>query len=600
MTYTTCMSCGPKLQPSSSTIRRRVICAGAGLALVVTFEMPARTAPGGDRVRFQWDWATQPMRSGQAAKTPQLARTRQPLVSDFSSRHVFFPESAPASRMGALQKDTRFWQQYLHRHAHRFAQPFPSWNEVPDPNAGQEVMRDWSFSLANGNGGTISMPAKYSFNINAAPSCTNDFVVTGVNIAGSTTQANLVGLNSLYNTPSGNGLCAGTAPKVMFSYNIGGGVLNSYIALSLDGTKIAFNENNASGTSYFHVLKWATGTGNGTTAALPARPGIGNTAVDTKIALSGGVSTAPYIDYDADVAYVTTADNVVHKYGGVFTGTPTEIVTGGWPVATNVTGLSTPIYDSVSEHVFFVDSSSGGVNYIDDSVSPVTLAEHKFHFAPGISVAAPVMIDSGSQKIYAFSANPGGTSAVVAQADTNLSAASQVTVDIGSPDNSLVALMGDFNESYYNGDSTNARMYVIGNDGTTNKVPALYALSFTNAFKLNVTPANGPVRVATNTAGLAASTVTAFYNTSLSKQFIFFGVSGSCSTAVTTGCIRSVDVTNNAFPTATSVNNVIFGASGGTGSISIDNVSLSSGASSVYYTTMTGKTVVKVSQATLQ
>jgi hypothetical protein len=97
-----------------------------------------------------------------------------------------------------------------------------------------------------------------------------------------------------------------------------------------------------------------------------------------------------------------------------------------------------------------------------------------------------------------------------------------------------------------------------------------------------------------------ASTVTAFFNTSLNEQFIFFGVSGSCSTAVTTGCIRSVNVTSEAFPTATTVNNVIFAATGGTGGISIDNVSLSAGASSVYYTTLTGKTVVKATQAALQ
>src|SRR5213079_1619060 len=92
---------------------------------------------------------------------------------------------------------------------------------VPDPYADVAAARDWSFSLNNGSGGTISQPAKYVFDVNAAPSCTSDFVVTGVNVAGAATQANLIGLNSLYNTPAGNGLCSGTAPKVMFAYNIG-------------------------------------------------------------------------------------------------------------------------------------------------------------------------------------------------------------------------------------------------------------------------------------------------------------------------------------------------------------------------------------------
>ena len=45
--------------------------------------------------------------------------------------------------------------------------------------------------------------AKFNFNVNAAPSCANDFVVFGLNAAGSGTQANIVGVNNLY---------AGTSP----------------------------------------------------------------------------------------------------------------------------------------------------------------------------------------------------------------------------------------------------------------------------------------------------------------------------------------------------------------------------------------------------
>ena len=54
------------------------------------------------------------------------------------------------------------------------------------------------------------------------------------------------------------------------------------------------------------------------------------------------------------------------------------------------------------------------------------------------------------------------------------------------------------------------------------------------------------------------------------------------------------------FPTAANVNNVILAATGGTTSISVDNVSNSAGASSVYYMTLTGKTLVKATQAGLQ
>jgi hypothetical protein len=54
------------------------------------------------------------------------------------------------------------------------------------------------------------------------------------------------------------------------------------------------------------------------------------------------------------------------------------------------------------------------------------------------------------------------------------------------------------------------------------------------------------------------------------------------------------------FPPATSINNVVLAASGGTGAITVDNVSSAAGAASVYYTTLSGSTLVKATQAGLQ
>ena len=578
---------------------RTVLCLLAALAVVTTGEVTDATDLGRSSVRVRWDWATNIPRLAANGGAAQPARQRVPMVRDFSTRHVIFPESVPASRVNALRASSRAWQQYLHRHAHRYV-PFER-DYVHDPHAKESIVRDWSYSLNGGSGGTISAPAKYVFDVNATPSCTNDFVVTGVNIAGSATQANMIGLNSLYNTPAGTGLCAGTAPTLLFAYNVGPGVVSSYVALSLDGTKVAFNENNGA-NSFLHILKWATGAGNGTSAAAAVKPGTGNTAVDTKLALTGGASTAPFIDYDADVAYVTTADNRVRKFSGVFLGTPTE-VTGagtGWPSNPGVTGLSTPIFDSVSRHVFFVDSSTGGIDYIDDSVVPAVANTNKFLFAPGLTVAAPIIVDSGNQKVYAFSSNTNGAAAVVAQADTNLSLASQVSVSVGGATNLLPPLTGDFNEEYYNGVSGSSLLYVVGNDGSANRVPALYSIGFNASYKMNPAVTNGPLALARNVASINASPVTAFFNSTLGKQYLFVSVTGSCSTIIAGGCIRTLDVTNNVFPTAATINNVVFATTGGTGGISVDNISLSAGAASVYYTTLTGRTIVKATQALLQ
>jgi hypothetical protein len=569
----------------------------AALALATTSRTGA-TGLGASRVPMNGMWAGWKAPLAAAANNG-AGYQRVPLVRDFTSRHVIFPEWVPASRVEAIRADPRAWQQYLRRHAHRYV-PFDR-DHIPDPHDTGSLTRDWSFSLNGGSGGTISTPAKYVFDVNSVPNCTTDFVVTGVNIAGSATQANIIGVNNLYNTPTGTGLCPGTAPLVMFAYTVGPGSVSSYVALSLDGTKFAFSENNGA-SSFFHVLKWATGAGNGTSASAAVTPGVGNAAVDTKISIAGGSSTAPFIDYANDVAYVTTSNNIVHKFTGVFLGTPKEVTAAGtgWPMTPGVTGLSTPVFDSVSRHIFFEDSSTGGINYVDDSVVPAVAVTNKFHFAPGITISAPVIVDSGNQRVYAFSSNQNGASAVVAQADINLSAASQVTVSVGAASANINPLTGDFNDEYYDGSSSTARLYVVGNDGTNNQVPALYAIGFNASFKMNAAVSNGPVNLARNVAGTGASPVTAFFNTTLGKQFLFVSVTNACTTSIAGGCIRSIDVTNNAFPTATTINNVVFAASGGTGGITVDNVSASPGASSVYYTTLTGRTLVKVTQALLQ
>ncbi len=62
---------------------------------------------------------------------------------------------------------------------------------------------DWSVSLGGGIVAPNMFPAKYSFDITAAPSCANDYVVFGLNVASTDRQANLVGITNLY---------SGTAP----------------------------------------------------------------------------------------------------------------------------------------------------------------------------------------------------------------------------------------------------------------------------------------------------------------------------------------------------------------------------------------------------
>jgi hypothetical protein len=350
------------------------------------------------------------------------------------------------------------------------------------------------------------------------------------------------------------------------------------------------------------VLQFKTGAGNGTSATSPAVPGTGNTAVDTKIAFTGGATTGPFIDYAHDVAYVTTngTASVVHKISGVFNGTPAEVTTGGWPatIAGNP-GVSTPVFDGVSKHLFVTDGN-GFIDYIDDSVTPAVVHSGSFSFAANGITAAPVVVDSTRQKVYAFAGNPNGANAVVAQADTNLTAGSKVVVNVGTGSANTV-LEGDFNNAYYTGTAASAFLYVAGNDATGTQRAALYNIGFNTSFTMNATTANGPLALAT--AAVNASPITEFYNSRLARDFLFVSVSNNCTNGAgglpTGGCIRSLNVTT-AFPTAATINNVVLSASGGTGTITVDNNNAAAEASSVYYTTQTGATIVKATQSALQ
>ncbi len=555
--------------------------------------------------------------------------THKPIsvVEDWSSHHVVFSEDVPRELWPTVLADSRFWQQYYRRHPVRRPCPAPEWDKEesmcpPEPSrgfglSGPAEERDWSFSLGGGSGGTTSGPADFSYDVTAPPSCTADYVVTGITVAGSSSQANFIGLNNLYVNSAGTGFCPGTAPTLMFAYNIGPGVVQSSPTLSLDGTKVAFIENNSSaGTSKLHVLTFQSGTGNGISATGPAVPCTVNgttscttdAAVDNQVSFTAASTTSQFVDYDDDVAYITTngSASTVHKVTPVFgSGTPKEVTTGGWPATIpGNPGISTPVFDFTTKHVF-VTTGNGYIYYVNDSVSPATVTGLSCAGGATGNTAGPPLVDSTRGLVYAFFS----TNAVVAQATTSLTGL--VTVSIGTKSSTVGARAGDFNNSYYTGTGgvSAARLYVVGNDSSSAQVPALFNIGFTGtSYTMNSTTSNGPLNLSTTTAtGVGASPLTEFYNSTTSTDYLFVGITSTCGTSGTTGgCIRSLNI-STAFPTTANENSVILAASGGTGRITVDNNSpntgtsgsTGTGTSNVYFTPLSGTAIVKATQSGL-
>lgn len=547
------------------------------------------------------------------------------VVDDWTHHHVIFSNPGTmeeALRNGTYEKwqrivsDPRYRLHWLKRNAAWTEQTttptfsFPGVPEadpsVPDPRVPVFKVRrkplhaDWTVSLASGATAQDTYPAKYTFAPIGPPSCTNDFVVFGINVAGkSTNQANLVGVNNLYASPT----CTGTVPHVLFAYYVGTGIVQTSPVLSLNGAKVAFVESVTNGAK-FHVLTIGTTGNNGASANTPVAPGSGNNASDTAITMSGNVSvtlSSPFVDYTNDVAYVGDDSGNLHKFTGVFLGTPAEVTTGNWPVAVSPAALTGPVYDSVSTNIF-VGSGLGNLRCITSSgaLCPTNL----LGVAGGTQNAvleAPI-VDSTNGTVFATASNT--TNSVLLQATTALG--SPVRATMGASGTNLYA--GAFDNAYFTSVST-GHMYLCGNL-TGASTPTLYRISFSN---------NPPTMNSAIDSGLSFQLVTSgntgtgnnctplteIFNTSQSADYLFVGVYNHGFNTGTNNCGNSACVMSfvitSAFPTAA---NAIFsplsslGIKGMSGMI-IDNVSGTTGASQIYFGNLQASTGVQASQLAL-
>jgi hypothetical protein len=466
------------------------------------------------------------------------------------------------------------------------------------------IGNDGSFTLNVDPGGGQTFPAKFVFDANAAPSCTNDFVVLGMPanpVSGG--QANIIGLNKLYSSQGASTPappCGTSGPSVMFAYASGSGQVPAFVDISPSGKQIAYVENLLTGSSYFHVLTLGTAS-EGTSATAAVVPGAGGSnAVDRRVLLSPDGTTkqsstnAAFVNYTSGVAYATTysragnGSGYLYKIGNVFNGSATPTIV--WSAAINAVP-STPVYDTVSNKIFFTDSS-GRIDYVTDTGASPSVV-YSAVLANGATSAYPVTVDGTNQMVYA-SFNSNGTNALVVQAPTSL--ASTVSVAVGTASTIYTAPYGvDFNNAWYTGSGT-PLLYVAGTGSGT--VPTLYSVGFNGSGVMN---ASANITTAALATGMAdSSPVTEFYNATLQKDYIFVGVTNHCTATTgggTAGCVMSLDITSG-FPTVTASSTAL-AAAGGTTGIIVDNNSSVTEASSIYYATKTGVTLVKATQSGL-
>jgi hypothetical protein len=472
--------------------------------------------------------------------------------------------------------------------------PRDDFRHPPDTGRKSDLMhRDWAYPI----GGTAigSFPAKYNFDINAGPSC-SDFVVFPENSYGSTTQANIIGFNNLYDgtCPSSAGTGLPFAPSVQFAYYVDVGYMLSSPTLSEDGSKIAFVTYNSLKGMTFHMLTLSTTGSNGTAYNAPVAPctvnGVQscttNNAVDTSFVVSTSTNSnypvsSPFVDYSGDIAYIGDEAGNLHKITGVFRGTPSEITTAGWPFAVESgSSLSSPVYDSVSQHIFGV-TNNANLYCIDASSGTPAFCNPSGKISVGSqgTVWEGPIVDSTAGTVFAEGVNTSGSNftPILTQATTSL--AGVVQASMGSGDDSLFD--GDFDNTYYSGNYASGYMYFCGANGYL--IPALFRIGFNSNGTMNNATDGNLYPLGNQQA--ACTPLTEAYNPGQGKDYLFLGVGYPSTPAGCHGevCILSFEL-GSSFPSGPAATLPLgSGYNVPISGIVIDNVSSVPGTSQIYF-----------------
>jgi hypothetical protein len=366
------------------------------------------------------------------------------------------------------------------------------------------------------------------------------------------------------------------------------------------------------------------------TAALPGvAPTVANGSYRactapcmTTIAFNGApndTNSSPYYVFggpDADVIFVGDDTGHVHKFTGVFNGSPAE-AGGVFPVTAAIEKLSGPVYNSVAGTVD-IDASYDGTNngarlheITVDVATPVVLdssilgnttmggtncAATTVAAGTALTLDAPLVDASAGAKgmVYVFIGNDGETTpnSAVYQFATGFmehTCGNKVTIGAGSTTSGIPVYSGAFDALYFAA-ATTGNIYVCGTAGGNAQ---LWRIPITTA--TNVLGAPVAITTTLSTAGTTCSPVTEFQNGAVDQAFVSVEASGRPANCGGTGCIMNFTITS-ALPAA-ALPTAVLPENGGTSGIVVDNSSAFTGASQLYFSTLGNGMAIQAAQA---
>src|SRR5271156_408758 len=225
-----------------------------------------------------------------------------PVPMDWSSKHVLFTADFTSKQAVKMLNEPRVYAQW---HLHGDAPA--GWGlmrRLPTPprRPRRAIDRDWAVSLGAGGVAQGMSPAKYAFNVNAAPSCTSDFAVFPINAPTGNRRANVIG------TFSGEP-AAGQTTAITITPTGG------------TATTLTLTSSASSNTGLNFELS-ATVATNAANLAAAINRNLSNTALDRVVAVASGVAVTVYALTPGNGVTLTRANTLTNfAWGAVTAGT---------------------------------------------------------------------------------------------------------------------------------------------------------------------------------------------------------------------------------------------------------------------------------------
>ncbi len=554
-------------------------------------------------------------------------QTFQGVPDDWSTHHVVFSRPAPGSEAEyRVQQDPRYWLQQIKERMPEatatslggsesdFA-PLKRWEKTPKKSKAK-LKNDWSERLGSATAkvGAGQYPAKYSLSPNSTPSCTTDFVVFNTGVAGGSAQPSILAFNNLY--PGASPGCGTTGvPAVYWAYNTGGTVVTAP-ALSLDGTQVAFIQSEGT-IAYLVILKWAANTGTLTSPVVPTTYTVATASsyrgctAPCMLTLEfndthNSTNSFPFYDYSGgDLLFAGDDSGYLHKFTGVFKGTPAEVTTT-FPVEVTTSGeaLTTPVYDSNTGLVFVgeahtagsttdgkfhsVSSSTGAVLHSGPTAGTDHALCHGVGFKEGAlldpAAGANGTLYIGCDHDVGGDTCGNGNNACLRQfPEESISGGVGTAATLGAQADAEM-FVGAFNYTYLISSAPTGTLYVCGNPASG---ATLYRIPIT-ANVMGTPVVVNTLSTTSSSAGTECSPVTEFHNASTDWLFVSEPNApaldtGTCSG---TGCVYSFNISSTPVATATATPTAAMPSASGASGIIVDNGANQTGSSNVYFSTL--------------